>query len=89
MCSVRSFFFFETFLPIFKEMLGVHMLKLIFYFLKIEFDLNQECITLKRSPMAELKIGNQNTNRRGFFKRKILNVYILELEIDFLDINRL
>lgn len=88
MCSVRSFFF-ETFLPIFKEMLGVHMLKLIFYFLKIEFDLNQECITLKRSPMAELKIGNQNTNRRGFFKRKIPNVYILELEIYFLDINRL
>lgn len=66
------------------------MLKLIFYFLKIKFDLNQECITLKRSTMVELKIGNQNTKRRGFFfKRKILNIYILELEIHFLDINRL
>lgn len=71
-------------------MLGVHRLKLIFYFLKIKFDLNQECITLKRSTMAELKIESQNTKRRGFLKkRKILNIYILELEIYVLDINRL
>lgn len=66
----RKIFFFGDISINFKRNIGSSHAEINFYFLKIKFDLNQEFITLKRSTMAELKIGNQNTKRRGFFKKK-------------------